>query len=213
MYIKKPKIPKVTKEKLEYFIFEKQLKRTEIAKILNCNKTTITNYCNKYKINAFHSTLYKKINNIEHRFCKKCDSYLTLDNFWLSFNKKKQKSFLYHWCKKCDVKEKRERIRTAKQNAVNIFGKKCFCCGYDKCNKALHFHHINPKEKKLKLARIFMDTSSRPVYEELKKCIMVCSNCHEEIHEKLIDLPSLLKTRKGEYESFLKNLDELLIKR
>ena len=71
-------------------------------------------------------------------------------------------------------------------------GGKCQICGYDKCQNALHFHHINPEEKKFTIS----DAGSRKSFTkeeidaEIKKCVLVCANCHAEIHAGLIKLES-----------------------
>jgi len=60
-------------------------------------------------------------------------------------------------------------------------GGKCSMCGYNKCIDALDFHHINPLNKK--------KLSKHPTYEklkeEVKKCVLLCSNCHREVHAPL----------------------------
>lgn len=48
---------------------------------------------------------------------------------------------------------------------------------------ALEFHHENPEEKEFKLGS--GNTMSWKEYKtEAQKCILVCSNCHKEIHSK-----------------------------
>ena len=48
----------------------------------------------------------------------------------------------------------------------------------------LEFHHENPNEKEFKLGS--GNTISWKEYkQEALKCILVCSNCHKEIHSKL----------------------------
>lgn len=71
-----------------------------------------------------------------------------------------------------------------KQLMLQGFGSKCKICGYDKCQKALEFHHINPFEKEIEISRSIH--SWEKTKEELKKCICVCSNCHREIHDGLV---------------------------
>lgn len=77
-----------------------------------------------------------------------------------------------------------------KQNAVNHFGGKCSQCGYDKCLDALEFHHLEKTEKEESPTYVILRWSWKRAFEELKKCILVCSNCHREIHSKVrnIDL-------------------------
>jgi len=49
---------------------------------------------------------------------------------------------------------------------------------------ALTFHHRNPDEKEFTLGQI-KDNNWDKIIKELKKCDLVCFNCHMEIHEKL----------------------------
>ena len=47
---------------------------------------------------------------------------------------------------------------------------------------ALDFHHLNPKEKDFNLSNRNLNMDWDVIKEELDKCILVCSNCHREIH-------------------------------
>jgi hypothetical protein len=57
--------------------------------------------------------------------------------------------------------------------------KGCSICGYKKCLAALEYHPLFSKERAV--SKSFH--SIRKIKEEIKKCIVVCSNCHREIHE------------------------------
>ena len=71
-----------------------------------------------------------------------------------------------------------------KLEAIKILGGKCSICGYDRCIDALEFHHENPEIKEFKLGS--GNTMSWKEYKrEALKCILVCSNCHKEIHSKI----------------------------
>jgi predicted HNH restriction endonuclease len=75
--------------------------------------------------------------------------------------------------------------RAMKKQAVKIKGGKCSICGYDKCIDALIFHHEDPSIKEFGLSN--GDTRSWDKYlQELEKCILVCTNCHAEIHNKIM---------------------------
>ena len=65
----------------------------------------------------------------------------------------------------------------------NLRGAKCEICGYNRCLSALHFHHKNPTEKRDEVNHLLRSSGIRIATEETKKCILVCSNCHAEIHE------------------------------
>lgn len=74
--------------------------------------------------------------------------------------------------------------RSMKRQAIKLLGGKCSICGYDRCIDALEFHHKDPKQKDFKIGS--GNTMSWKDYKkEAEKCILVCSNCHKEIHSKL----------------------------
>lgn len=74
--------------------------------------------------------------------------------------------------------------RSMKLHAIKMLGGKCCKCGYDKCIDALEFHHENQDEKEFKLGS--GNTMSWKDYKsEAMKCILVCSNCHKEIHAEI----------------------------
>lgn len=80
-------------------------------------------------------------------------------------------------------KRRREKQSKIKQECVDYLGKICKGCGYNKCNRALDFHHINPNEKDF----VIGDKRESPfenLKSELKKCMLLCRNCHMEIHNK-----------------------------
>ena len=74
-----------------------------------------------------------------------------------------------------------------KQRLLYVMGEKCCICGYDKCSSALEFHHKNPEEKDFTLSTNANISFAR-ANEEIKKCILVCANCHREIHSFNLDV-------------------------
>ena len=64
-------------------------------------------------------------------------------------------------------------------------GNQCSICGYNKCNDALEFHHLNPKEKEFNISDRNIKLDWPEIQKELDKGIIVCANCHREIHSKL----------------------------
>ena len=82
-------------------------------------------------------------------------------------------------------KESESVMRTQKKKkllAIEAFGGKCCICDYNKCPEALDFHHLDKNEKEEKPSYIIMRWSFEKAKKELEKCILVCSNCHREIH-------------------------------
>ncbi len=76
------------------------------------------------------------------------------------------------------------RLRAVKQQAVDYKGGQCVVCGYARCIAALEFHHISEDGKDFNISHKCL--SFEKLMPELDKCILVCSNCHREIHAGLI---------------------------
>jgi len=94
------------------------------------------------------------------------------------------------------------RKRT-KDRMIKSMGGKCQCCGYNKCSAALEFHHINPEQKKFTFGSVRSNNISwRKIVEELKKCILLCSNCHREIEYNKKKLPSKYAKFNNKYEDY-----------
>jgi len=72
--------------------------------------------------------------------------------------------------------------------AVEYKGGCCQVCGYDKYQGALEFHHKDPSEKDFSLSSKGHCKAWVKVKKELDKCVLVCSNCHREIHARIIKI-------------------------
>lgn len=87
-------------------------------------------------------------------------------------------------CRKCSAEYIQKKRYKIKEKSVSYKGGKCEICGYDKCIDALEFHHLDPSQKDFGISYKGYVRSWDKVKEELDKCIMVCANCHREIHAK-----------------------------
>ena len=77
-------------------------------------------------------------------------------------------------------------------------GGKCIRCGYDRCIKALEFHHIDPSKKDFTISNDHFRLQE--AVEETKKCILICSNCHKELHDNMWSIKDLGNDEKEEVE-------------
>ena len=111
---------------------------------------------------------------MKNKICPKCNKNKSLNDFY-----KSTKTSSY--CKECIVISNKERQRKTKQLAVDYKSGKCSKCGYNKCIAALEFHHIDSttKDKDYFNSRGGL---TQDLKIELDKCILVCANCHREIH-------------------------------
>ena len=75
------------------------------------------------------------------------------------------------------------RARLLKHKLIQYKGNQCEICGYNKCEGALQFHHLDPTEKDFTISQKNLGlTGLDTFYKEVDKCILVCANCHAEIH-------------------------------
>lgn len=79
------------------------------------------------------------------------------------------------------VQERRGRIKKA---LVMLSGGSCTQCGYDSCAAALAFHHLLDEGKDFGLSQGGLWHSFATLAEEVSKTVLLCSNCHREIHYK-----------------------------
>lgn len=77
----------------------------------------------------------------------------------------------------------KKRRSVLKEELVKYKGGKCEICGYNKCIEALEFHHLNREEKDFTISS-YLRLSIDKLKKEDDKCILVCANCHREIHHK-----------------------------
>lgn len=84
---------------------------------------------------------------------------------------------------------KRWRNET-KRRIIDAFGGSCGVCGYNKCTAALALHHINKDTKEFSFNKIRSNPKSWDrIVAELRKCVLLCNNCHSELHAGYIELP------------------------
>jgi len=104
--------------------------------------------------------------------------------------KGRQKKYCSRDCKNKDYNQsyqsyvaQQKRGRDRKLELIKLKGSSCQICGYAKNYAALEFHHTNPKEKSFQLdLRSLSNRRWELILEELKKCQLLCSNCHAELH-------------------------------
>lgn len=83
-----------------------------------------------------------------------------------------------------------KRRRKLKSLAIELKGGRCQICGYNRCIWALDFHHLDEKSKSFDLSTRGLTRSWARIKNEVGKCILVCANCHRELHAGLIKLPA-----------------------
>ena len=101
----------------------------------------------------------------------------------------KRKGKIQSYCRKCNHQNTLNRQREFKQKCVEYKGGRCVICGYDKYIGSLDFHHLDPSQKDFAISHMKQTSFAKNetiIKQELDKCILVCKNCHCEIHAGLI---------------------------
>jgi len=157
-------------------IIELRLQGLPISKIkeeIGCSKSTISKWC---------STLKNNSNIIEENN----------SNYGMSDEKRlaREKEILRQikpndpsWFN--DYKSRKREA--AKLFLMSPVGCKCQVCGYNRHTGGLSFHHVDNTIKDFNVSSTKLTYSSKRLVEEASKCILVCHNCHSEIHAGLID--------------------------
>lgn len=106
------------------------------------------------------------------------------------------------------VKKWRE---ATKQRIVDSMGGCCQICRYSKCVKSLDLHHKNPSEKEFGMGAIRGNPKSWvKIVVELRKCVLICRNCHGELHAGLTKIPNNACTFNEGYADYLTKQRETL---
>jgi hypothetical protein len=71
---------------------------------------------------------------------------------------------------------------------VDEAGGACAVCGYDRCIVNLHFHHVDPSTKSFGMS-MARGKSISAYRAEMRKCVLVCANCHGEIEAGVVPSP------------------------
>ncbi len=98
---------------------------------------------------------------------------------WYERNKKKRIKQILEY-----KQRQRDKVRDYK------ISRGCKVCGYNKCSGALDFHHLDPDKKDFVISAQRKGTSWGVLIKEIEKCVVLCKNCHAEVHEGLISLCS-----------------------
>lgn len=141
-----------------------------IAKRLMVSQSTVKHWLKKYGLKTMHNQFNSKC--VLRCKCGETDK----SKFYRNGD-----DYMRGLCKKCHNKSAVERFRKYKAEAVDYKGGKCEVCGYDKCLGSMDFHHKDPslKDPKWKQMRTWKFDRLK---DELDKCMLVCRNCHGEIH-------------------------------
>ena len=134
---------------------------------------------------------------MEKKTCNTCGNEKPVKEF--SIRKRKGKLEYQHWCKVCHSEyrkkhylankskyiQKAKEYKTTTKKTVNDYKKfnQCLNCGEDRW-WVLDFHHRDPSEKEDLISNLAQWGSKKKLEKEIKKCDVLCANCHRDLHYK-----------------------------
>ncbi len=136
---------------------------------------------------------------IKTRKCTMCKLDLPEDDTNFASRHDRGKKQFQSSCRECQKNYRRQHYLDNKQKYIDkskvyrqvfldwfIEYKKSLSC--EICGESrywvLDFHHKDPKEKDLEVSLVVRQCSKEKLLDEINKCMVVCSNCHRDIHHK-----------------------------
>ena len=135
--------------------------------------------------------------------CTKCNENKPLSEF----NKnKRQADGVQTCCRMCQkalnrqsyLKSPARRKKLSEQGRLAKLRGKAFVqrykrfCGCRVCGEsepiALDLHHLDPSTKEGNPANLY-GNSFKTIKREIRKCVVLCANCHRKVHAGIITLP------------------------
>ena len=92
-------------------------------------------------------------------------------------------------CPRCLSARVSMRRRKVKEILVAEAGGRCALCGYDRCLRALSFHHVDAATKEFGVAARGHSRSLDRARAEVAKCVLLCANCHAEVEAGVASVP------------------------
>lgn len=137
--------------------------------------------------------------------CSQCNTVKTLEEF---HKKKASKDGYQPRCKSCNkqnvlkyyhnntnqskdlFKYRASQTKIKMISEINAYkaSKGCLFCG-EKEPICLDFHHRDPSVKESNVSNLTRQKNFQKLWEEVLKCVVVCSNCHRKLHARLLQLP------------------------
>lgn len=186
---------KTSKENINEIIKLRKNKKTynEISKEVNISINIVRKVCRVLNLTTsrkFGKISKETISKVKKLYKKNYSSYEISKKLKISkttvlkyVDSRKRKKMSDEERKKRNVKSVINWRKRKKSELVEYKGGKCEVCKYNKCIDALEFHHIDSTKKDFQISG--KSWSYERLKKEVDKCILVCSNCHKEIHHKM----------------------------
>lgn len=170
------------KRKFKLHTNQREANSKLLKKCRECNKEFKVIYPTQIFCNNNCTSLYHLKQNVKKRRnyqkCIICGKDLEYGNH--------REKFCSEECWKKHRREYKNNKKKDKQKMLEDYKTSIGCkvCGYKKCPDSLSFHHLYGKDFRIRQDDLYsyLINKNKRVKKELDKCILVCKNCHAEIH-------------------------------
>lgn len=167
---------------------EKGFSYKQISEELNCAKSTVSYHLKMMKMSPVVDVKILDTNEViskyyELKSLKKVSIFFEVSRERVSKICKEHIPIVNETKPKTSKENVVSWRRRVKIRLVEYKGGCCQSCGYDRSFRALHFHHIDPLEKDFGVSG--KTKAFETLKQEVDKCVLVCSNCHGEIHDEI----------------------------
>jgi hypothetical protein len=126
-------------------------------------------------------------------WCKDHEQYLPIEQFSTDGKTTAGKTKYRSRCKECWKAHRKGhpsyRERLVVEQFIAEAKTHCTVCGYDRCQAALDFHHIDDTTKVDTVSNMVRNLAPfEEIRAEIEKCVVVCCRCHREHHAGMIEL-------------------------
>jgi ferredoxin len=148
---------------------------------------------NTFPLRHSEIMLYIKYMNLKELILELRTAGLTYDEISEKLSCSKG-TISYHCNTKAKESQHKQNSRNRKRGLTELkmaHGGKCRACSYDICLQALHFHHIDSEQKDGLVSKLITQKGIAAATIEAAKCILLCGNCHCEVHAGKRDISHL----------------------
>lgn len=171
---------------------EKGVSIAQIASEVDRSKAAVRHWLRKYGLRT-HRSVGSRPREATRAARASGLAEVTLDCPRHGATKHVRNSRGYLRCRVCRQESVVRRRRRVKRILVDEAGGCCRLCGYDRSVAGLHFHHLEPGEKRFGLAEGGMARSIERLRVEARKCILLCSNCHAEVEAGISSISGIVR--------------------
>jgi transposase len=164
-------------------LVERGLSVRQIATECGISATTVRYWLRRFELQTQPTHYSRRDGPKPHEIVRECRVH-----GWTTFRRVGHAGdYRCHRCGPARVARRRRRLKEA---LVAEKGGACSLCGYDRYPGALHFHHLDPAEKRFQLGERGFTRSLESLRKEVEKCVLLCANCHAEVEAGYCRLPT-----------------------